>query len=152
LVSDFANAKVDSHYVTKEEQESKDFKEKNTLNCFPFLEVNDGKERIFTTNAINSFLASQSGNKDFAGASPMQEAQIDQWISLSSQVNNFSETIGNQLFGKKPYNAHQFNFAIKMQQDAARAINTGLQGKDFLLGKNLSLADVIIFVSMIEPF
>lgn len=152
MVSDFANANVEAHYATKEEQESKEFKEKNALNCFPYLEVDDGKQRIFTANAINNFLAAQSGNKDLAGASAIQEAQIDQWVALSTQISNFSHSLGDQLFGNKPHNEHQFNIQIKMIQDSAAAVNNGLQGKDYLLGKTLSLADIIVFTALVQPF
>lgn len=152
LVSDFANANVEAHYATKEDLENKEFKEKNTMNCFPYLDLDDGKQRIFTSHAINNYLAHQSGNKDLYGATPFQEAQIDQWISLSSQVYNFAKTIGEQVFGEKPHNETRFNMAVRVVQDSARGVENGLKGKDFLLGKSLSLADITVFNAFVQPF
>lgn len=93
LAADFAKVSVDAHYVAKEEQESKEFKEKHFMSTFPYLEIEDGKQRIYHSNAINSYLAHLSGNKQLFGASPMQESQVDQWVALSNTLYNHGSRV-----------------------------------------------------------
>jgi len=88
LAADFAKVSVEAHYVAKEEQESKEFKEKHFMSTFPYLEIDNGKQRLYHTHAINSYFAHLSGNKQLSGASPMQESQVDQWIALSNTLYN----------------------------------------------------------------
>lgn len=83
IVADLARVNVDVCFVTEEDKASKEFKEKNFLNMYPFLETDEGQV-IYDSQAIAGFFARHGGASHLLGASAIEQAQVDSFVAFSS--------------------------------------------------------------------
>lgn len=102
--------------------------------------------------AIANYFARLSGNA-LGGKDAFEIAQVDQFVNfgISTLMPHFP-TIYQAIFGVGSVEADAFNNAMKEFKDAIRLINTHLQGKDYLVGDRLTVADIFIAMSVIIPF
>lgn len=59
--------------------------------------------------------------------------------------------VGYNVFGYA-YNTEDFNNGVKGIKEQVKILNTHLEGKQYLVGNSVTLADVSNFVSLIIPF
>lgn len=151
ITAAFVGAKVEVVVVNQEQQDSAEFKAKKAHGKFPMLELEDGTI-IFESNAIAAYLARSAGNQAFLGATPYAEAQVEQWTLIAATGNwPHASKIAYNVFGFT-YNTEEFNDAIKGIKEQVKILNTHLEGKKWLVGNSITLADVSQFISLIVPF
>jgi len=151
ITAAFVKANIQNIVLSEEQQASADFKAKKAHGQFPMLELDDGTV-IFESNAIAAYIARASGNQAFLGSNAFAEAQVEQW-SLIAATGNWpnSRKIAYNVFGGV-YNLEDFNNAVKGIKEQVKILNTHLEGKKWLVGDSITLADVSNFVSLIYPF
>jgi glutathione S-transferase/translation elongation factor EF-1beta len=151
ITAAFVGTNVEVVVATQEQQDSVDFKAKKAHGKFPFLELEDGTI-IFESNAIAAYFARAAGNQAFLGTTPFAEAEVEQWTLIAASGNwPHSYKIAYNVFGHV-YNTEEFNNAVKGIKEQVKILNTHLEGKQYLVGDSITLADVSQFVSLIVPF
>ena len=141
ITAAFVNANVEVVVVNQEQQDSADFKAKKAHGKFPMLELEDGTI-IFESNAIAAYLARSTGNQAFLGSTPFAEAQVEQWTLIAATGNwPHSSKIAYNVFGFS-YNTEEFTNAVKGIKEQVKILNTHLEGKQWLVGNSITLADV----------
>jgi elongation factor 1-gamma len=115
------------------------------------LETEQGT--LFESGAIARFIAKRGDNKSLLGSNEFESAQVDQWIDFSR--GSFAPhviPIYIATFGVAPSNADTYNEAVKALKEALKTLNTGLEGKEYLVGNTLTVADLINFTTLVIPF
>lgn len=127
-----------------EKAQSKEWKDQKGHMKFPIYENADGV-KISECNALAQYFAREGGRKDLYGENAIEEAQIDQWQYIAST------TVGPNLFGLAytsfGYNPSKATYegAVAGFKKAAELYNNALEGKSYLVGERLTLADLSSF-------
>ena len=116
------------------------------------LELDDGS-MIYESAAIANYIARQSASHGAAllGHNAFEEAQINQWVLANAQNWGFAGAIMYNTLGMA-YNMDAYNAAVKGIKEQAKMLNTHLQGKTFLVGQRLTIADIACFLPMSMAF
>jgi len=73
MTADYCNFPFETVFVSKETEESKEFKAKKGSMRYPFIETPSG-EFITESTAISAYIARVSNRQDFLGNSAFEEA------------------------------------------------------------------------------
>lgn len=121
-----------------------------TTGKFPLLQTAEGT--IHESTAIAKYFCTLAGGK-FLGNGPVERAQVDQWIAFSntSVFPNFM-TVNTAVFGWGEIMKADFDEAVKALKAHVKTLNTHLEGKKFLVGDSLTIADVTIANMFLYPF
>lgn len=93
------------------------------------------------------------GGQGLAGNTPFESAQIDQFIDFSnSSISAHARTIAYAIFGWAPVETETYNTAVKDLKAVIISLNAHLQGKSYLVGERLTVADIVTVVSLLLPF
>ncbi len=93
------------------------------------------------------------GGNGLAGNSPFESAQIDQFIDISNTgIQPHALKIASAIFGWYPVESETYNNAVKDLKAVIISLNAHLQGKTFLVGERITVADVVTTVSLLLPF
>jgi len=150
IVADLSQVQVQEIILNEEEAKGKEFKSKSLTGKFPFLETEEGP--LFESAAIARYFARRGGNSSVAGESAWEQAQIDQWIDFStSSVLPHLMSIYRGTFHNIG-DADSYNESVKSIKDSLKVLNTHLQGKDFLVGNKITVADVVVASHLLIPF
>jgi len=136
--------------VTDEVKKSADFKAKDITGKLPLLETPEGC--LQEPTAIVTYLARQAGGK-FLGANDVQKAHVDQWISFTntSLVPNVMK-VNTGIFGTGEISQNDWNDASKNLKAHVKTLNTALEGKKFITGNDITLADFVLAMALMRPF
>lgn len=146
ITAALANVKVEEIILNEEEAKSKETKAKTLTGKFPFLETDQGT--LFESAAIARYLASQ-GNGALLGSNDFERALVNQWVDYVSGTiypNVFPVLKGT--FGWPGADSDQYNDGLKSIKDSVKLINTHLQGKEWLVGSSITVADVATFLAL----
>lgn len=78
------------------------------------------------------------------GSTPFQQAQVNQWISWAQCLSPVVDSVANGIMGDpKKFNQTQYNNDLKKLKDEAKVLNGCLNGKKFLVGDKITLADLV---------
>lgn len=124
-----------------------EFLAKFPMGKVPALECADGFN-LAEGAAICKYLAN-SGPKaqQLLGSDAKTQAVIDSWIYFSESElnNNISPPAGMTVFKIVPFDEARYNFFVGGVERALQRLEVALKGgKKYLVGDNLTLADVII--------
>jgi glutathione S-transferase len=113
---------------------------------FPLMETADGK--VFSQSvAVATYIAREAGRTDLFGSNAFEEAQIDQFNCISqASIFPLSYKIGLTTFGWIQDPAVHAA-AVKDVKDVMQKLNKALDGKEYLVGGHLTLADITVFVA-----
>jgi len=126
------------------------------LSKFPFGKVPgfESKEGcIYESNAIAYYIASLKKDSGLLGANPMQAAQIQQYISMSD--NEIIPPMAQWLYpilGFIPYNKNAVNKAQDDVKKVMTILNNVLLKKTYLVGERITLADIVVFCSLLQLY
>ena len=136
--------------MSEEVAKSKEFKAKSLTGKFPLLETEHGS--IVESAAIAKFIARHSAH-GLLGANNFELAQIDQFTDFAgTSIIPHLRTIAMAVFGHGSIETEAFNNAVKEMKEHVRVLNTHLQGKTYLVGDKLSVADISVACSLILAF
>jgi glutathione S-transferase len=150
-VAALGHVKVEEIILNEEEAKSKETKAKVLTGKFPFLETDHGV--LFESGAIASFLAEKSEGAKLLGANDFETAQVNQWVDYATgTIYSNLFPIFRATFGYPGVTSDQYTEAVKNIKENAKLLNTHLQGKDFLVGSTITVADVVVFMALSIAF
>lgn len=144
IVSNFANNNLTVVVDNEEDaKKNKDLAKKHPALTFPYLETMSG-DIISESSAIAAHLARMNPGAGLFGSGAFQEGQVNQWVAfaecLVSNVNLVTAAIG----GSAKVDEASFNNSLKKIKDDVRILNTVLNGKTWLVGNKVTLADIYV--------
>jgi len=139
-------------YVTIDDEfrKSAEYKNLTTTDKFPLLQTSEGG--LHETTAICKYFCALADNK-FLGSNAVQRSQVDQWISFNntSLMNNLYK-VYTGVFGWGDISQTEWNDALNAVKKNVRIIHTALEGKKWLVGDELSIADIVLASSLMYAF
>jgi len=128
------------------DNKSQDFMSKFPVGKVPVLECPDGP--IFESNAIARHVARQGAEKIY-GANAYEASLIDQWIDFASnEVELPSAAWLYPILDIVPENREATNKAKGDIRKALDILNHHLETRTFLVGERVSLADIVVSMSL----
>jgi elongation factor 1-gamma len=126
------------------------YKALTTTDKFPLLQTGDGN--LHESTAIAKYFCTLAGGK-YLGTTAVERAQVDQWIAFgNTSVYPNWWIVCQGIFGWGEVTQTEFNDASKNLKAFVKTIDTHLQGKEYLVGNELSLADVFLANLFLYPF
>jgi len=137
--------------VPVEEKDAEDLSEKTAAGKFPMLEFEDGFTCISEPLSIARVF---SNNKlGFYGPSVADKARIDEWIDIITlNVVPMSVSLVRQARGQQESDLRAFSQQLGEFRNSLARFEKHLQLRNFLVGYQLTLADVYLISALVEPF
>lgn len=116
---------------------------KTPTSTLPLLETEEGN--LSETNAILFYFA-QKYKKDLLGKNAFENAKINQWIEFAScEINRCHKAIINPIFGWNDFCKDTFDKENNKIKDYLKILEKELDGKNYLVGNRMTLADIVLF-------
>ncbi len=116
---------------------------KTPTSTLPLLETEEGN--LSETNAILFYFA-QKYKKDLLGKNAFENAKINQWIEFAScEINRSQKAIINPIFGWNEFCKDSFDKENNKIKDYLKILEKELEGKNYLVGNRMTLADIVLF-------
>ena len=149
LVAKLTGQKLEVVVVSDDKKKSAEYKKINPRAQFPMLETEEGV--LYESTAIAKYLCQVSGK--LLGSNAVERSQVDQWVSYSNTtLNPTCFTVYCGIFGWNPVGEKDWNEAAKNLKSQAKVLNTALEGKKYLVGNQLSLADIVVAGTLMYAF
>jgi len=106
------------------------------------------------TEAIIKFIARMNPSTGLLGSSPFEEASVSQWMSWcqSTWLSKVHPPL-LQLFGyTKQVDGKKFNEGVKEMKETAKVLDKHLNGKKWLSGAKMTLADLYVGACFASSF
>ena len=135
------------HEFVKVEPEGVEEYKKNTysLGTFPYLQDSATGEGFGESVAIARFMCSSKPEAGLYGSSAIETAKIDQVIDeFMGKLGMYGSPVLAVVMGYTKGDEQTFKDQNKSWRDYLRALNDRLEGKEFLVGDKLSLADLYL--------
>ncbi|KAI3805165.1 hypothetical protein L1987_27281 [Smallanthus sonchifolius] len=128
-----------------------EFLKMNPIGKVPVLETPDGI--VFESNAIARYIARLKTDTCLFGSSLIEYGQIEQWIDFSSlEIDSHLFTWARPRLGFGNHLALVEEAAIASLKRALDALNTYLVAHTFLVGDEVTLADIIMTCNLYIGF
>lgn len=125
----------------------KEVVEGSDTNTYPLLETSEGK--ISETSAIVSYIGEKGG---LSGATTIERALIAQWVLFGIQdVSYLSRDLIYPIYGFFPHCPEASKNADTRLKALLKSLNNFLNGKQFLVGNRLTIADIELWFSL-KPY
>ncbi|RYH14964.1 glutathione S-transferase family protein [archaeon] len=152
IAAEYAEVNIDvPAFKLGQDNKTKDFLAKSPLGRVPVLETPQGS--IFESNAIARFVARLRGDAQLLGSTVFESAQVDSWIAFSSHDLELPASLWfYPVLGTIPSNAA---VSAKAKADVASALgvlNSHLADKTYLVGEQVTLADITVASTLVYPF
>src|ERR1700742_105341 len=131
--------------ILKRATRTPEFLEKNPNGRIPLLEI-EGRGFLWESHAIISFLAEGS---ELMPADPWQRARVWQWLSFEQY--NLEPNVATVRFWVGIQRKTAAELGDRLTEKIARGyealavLETGLQGKEFLVADRFTLADISVY-------
>ena len=142
----YTGANVNHENIAQDNSQKPALLTKSPTGTLPMLETPEGV--MSEAHAISVYL-NDITNGRFLGLNPIERAQILQWgdfCSCEIQPNNALTIYA--ILGYYEFNHGTFNAAVARVKTHLNSVNTHLQGKKFLVGNSVSLADIELFLQL----
>ncbi|KAJ4749407.1 Elongation factor 1-gamma [Rhynchospora pubera] len=123
-----------------------EFLKMSPIGMVPVLETPDGA--IFDSNTIARYVAKLKADNPLYGSSLIEYAHIEQWMDFSS--TEIEAGLGRWIytarfgFGRTSFNALMCEFATKVLKISLDALNAHLANNTYLVGRSVTLADIVM--------
>lgn len=132
-----------------------DKEDRDFLNLSPFGRTpvfESDLDPIFNTNTVLRYIARSYKDKGFAGLLPKEEAQIDYYLEIcAKELDPLVEAIYKPYKKMAEFDGNQEESLIKLSKILVNLEETVLD-RNYLVGYGLTLADVVICVTLTCPF
>ncbi len=152
IALDAAGVQFEHDYITMEEVKSEKVTSVNPQGKMPVLTTPEGG--IYETIAIVRHAARLGGK--LGGETPYEQALVDQWLSWTN--SEVAETFGSFLYQSYGYEFPGMSFKPDdIQKGKERFLsklshlNTSLQGKQYLVGSSITVADLALAAFIYQP-
>lgn len=142
IALDMTGQKADLIVADEEFRKTPGYKALTTTDKFPLLQTADG--HLHESTAIAKYFCNLAGGK-FLGTNAVERSQVDQWIAWSntSLIPHWM-TCMQGIFGWAEVTQDAWNDSAKEVKNLVKILNNALEGKQFLVGNQLTLADMTI--------
>jgi len=146
----FAGAPVKLENVNWGDEEKRNkLRSNNVTQTFPYLKTSEGT--ISQSYAIIQYFA-EAYNKSLLGSNAWEQGQVDQWVEFGQlDLARYSADCIYPIFGFREYNKENSDNSQKNFREALKHLNTHLQGKTYVVGSSVTLADLELFY-IIKPY
>lgn len=147
-----ASHKSSIEFMTEDEfKKDKDLEKKSLFGEFPFVKSSDGSF-ISQGNATASHLARSQPSLNLFGSNSMQEAQVHQWLSWSEEIASVVRCVICCVQGHGKCDMKTWNEKLGQVKGWVKTMNNHLNGKNWLVGSSMTLADIACGVLFTECF
>jgi elongation factor 1-beta len=147
-----AYSKVEIKVVEVERDPKKGYPVDGPLKKTPVLETEHGV--LFESNAIARFVARTNGNPaNLFGKNSVEAAQVESWISLASSA--IEDPLLSWIWSHQGKIENQPEIEKNASNDISNvlaALDSHLQGKTYLVGDQITLADIIVASSLLDGY
>ena len=152
IAADLAGQKVEVVLKTKEEINDKEFKAINLTGKFPLLQ--DGEDLVFESSAIcQHFARLAPADLNLHGSNVFEAAKVQQWIDYQTgHVGPALMPVVYAAFGHVVVPQKDFAENLKTLKQRAEHFNKALEGKSWLVGDKLTIADVVCAAGWVIVF
>jgi elongation factor 1-gamma len=134
-----------------EDNKTDAFKAKAPLQKVPVLDTPDGP--IWESHAIARYVARLRPDKHLLGHSFYEQGLVDQWIDFSTTELEPARALWlYPILGYMEFNQQAYQAAKKDAGSALRVLNAHLLKHTYLVGNQITLADICICVSLVEMY
>ena len=120
------------------------YAEKTPTSTLPFLETSEGN--VSESLSIETFLANKF-KPDFLGSNIFEKAKVNQWVEFGScEIQKCVQEIIYPIFNWKEYEKEKADIANKKLKEYIVILENQMKnGKKYILGDKITLADVVLF-------
>ena len=152
IAADLANQQVEVVYMSEEDRKNKDWAAKHLTGKFPVLETDTG-DMLWESGAIARHFARQAPASGLLGQSAFETAKVDEWVAFAqSKVWVALMPVVKAALGHTIIKADEFTAGVKELKAVCKVLNDHLKDKHFLVGDNLTIADVVVSCSLIVAY
>lgn len=146
----FAGAPVKLENVNWGDEERRNqLRTKSSTQTFPYLQTTEGT--ISQSYAIIQYFA-DAYNQNLLGTNTWERAQVDQWVDFAQlELAKNTPDCVYPIFGFRDYVKENSDNAQKNFRETLRLLDTHLEGKTYVVGQNVTLADLELFY-VIKPY
>jgi len=142
IAMDMAGQSAEIIVADAEFRKTPAYKALTTTDRFPLLQTEHGC--LHESTAIAKYFCSLAGNK-FLGANATERSQVDQWIAFNNTTVFPSViTVCQAIFGWAEVRKADYDEASKNIKAHVKTINSHLEGKKWLVGNEMTIADVVV--------
>lgn len=125
---------------------------KSPVGKLPVLETPSG-EKIFSSYAAARFIAGLRRDTGLTGSSPSEAASIDAWMDFAAQEVELPACVWfYPVAGYMPFNANSYEKSKADLAKALKVLNDHLNGKTYIVGNQITLADIVVASTLLYPF
>lgn len=152
IAAQYSGAQVtiagDDKFKMNDTNRSEEYLKKFPTGKVPAFE-NDAGVHLFESNAIAHFLA----NDQLRGKTPVEQAQILQWIEYGErEINPASATLVYPCMGIMQFNKQNHERAKEELQHILQVLNNYLRTRTYLVGERITLADIAVACDLLLLF
>jgi len=127
---------------------AKDIAGKAGADRLPLLETTEGC--LFEATAIARYLC--AGNKTLLGDSTFEQAQVNSWVDFSTnELETAAAFVTYPIIGWAPSVAGLHKKGMEDLMNALKVLDNYLKMETYLVGRNITLADIACAVALILP-
>lgn len=147
----FAETPVELAVIDWAKIKDAEFLKKNPNGKVPVLETKDGF--IFESNAIVRHIARSNKDKQLYGSNEYQQSLVDQWLDWTSlELEPPLIQLILPVLGWAEADKDKNKKAISDTMSALRILDNHLKVNNFIVGSNITLADIVIANTLVFPF
>jgi len=149
ITADYGGIKLDypQDFAMGKQNKTPEYLKKYPSGQVPLLEGPDGP--IYESNAIAKYIARKGLDKGIYGSNDFETSQVDQWLEwYRSQIENEAATWLYPVAYGDPFDKEKYESAKSKISKNFVILNDHLQGKDWIIGKRVTLVDIIFFCSL----
>lgn len=125
---------------------------KSPVGKLPVLETPSG-EKIFSSYAAARFVAGLRRDTGLTGNSLAEAASIDAWMDWTAQEVELPACVWfYPVAGYTPFNASSYEKSKSDLAKALKVLNDHLNGKSYIVGNQITLADIVVASALLYPF
>ena len=152
VAADLAGQNVEVVYMSEEQRKDKAWAQKHVTGKFPVLELDSG-EMIFESATIATHFAKCAPASGLLGQSAFETAKVDEWVRYAqSTIWPAAMPVLYAALGHSVVKQEVFTAAVAKVKSVMKVLNTHLADKHFLVGDNLTVADVVVANSLVVLF
>jgi elongation factor 1-gamma len=138
-------------FVMGKDNQTPEFFAKNPLGKVPVLETDEGC--IWESNAIARYIARLDSKTQLFGQNAFEHALVEQWIDFATTELNLPTRVWiYPIFGIMENNAEATNKAKADIRKVLGILNEYLADKTYLVGERITLADIVVSLSLVHLF
>lgn len=141
-----ANAPVKLENVAWGDSKRDELRSHSQTGTFPYLETSHGN--LSESNAIISYLI-ETYKPELLGSNSFERAQVRQWVEFAcNEIVRCSKGTIYPIFGFLEYNKAEYDKAFNDVKEYLKLLNKQLEGKQYVIGANMTLADIVLYFTI----